>query len=197
MKGEILNQGGLTVEQMLVVLVVIEITGVLLYTGVDAKRARIGLLDSEIIGFQLAINLTLLLTVLTSDPDALDVGAADDVVPVVVGAAVVLLGEGEERVLIHALREEASNLIPEFTSLIRERLQLLLECVQRLGEPVGTVIRRDLGRMVGTVLGTVTSKDLLEGRDGRSGRSNQHSSWKNSHCAETLRGWYEIEMTMG
>lgn len=172
----------LTVEQMLIILVVIKITGVLLHAGVDAKRARIGLLDPEIIGFQLAIDLALLLTVLTSDPDALNVGAADDVVPVGVGTAVVLLGEGKERILIHALREEAGHLVPELTSLVRERLQFLLECVQRLGEPVGTVIRRDLGRMVGTVLGTVTSKDLLEGRNGRRGRSNQHSSWKNSHC---------------
>jgi hypothetical protein len=157
----------LTVKQMLVILVIVKITSVLLDTRIDTESTRIGLLDSQIIGLQLAINLPLLLAAGSSDPDALDISTTDDVVPVGVRTTGVLLRQREDRVMIHAVGEVASNLIPQMTSLIRQRLKLLLEVMKRLGQRISTLLGQ--------------SEDLLEGRSNRSGRSDQQRSWQNSH----------------
>lgn len=159
---------------MLIVLIVIQVTGVLLDTRINTQRAGIGLLDSQVIGFKLAINLTLLLSIGTFNPNALHIRATNDVVPVRVGTTVVLLRQGEEGVMAHGFREAARHLIPEVTSFIRQRLELLLEVLERLGEAVGSLLGR--------------GEDLLEGRS-RSGRPNQHRSWEKSHCdCDELRG---------
>ena len=151
---------------MLVVLIVIQVTGVLLDTRINTQRAGIGLLDSQVICFKLAINLTLLLSIGTINPDALDIRATNDVVPVRVGTTVVLLRQREDGVMAHVLGEAARDIIPEVASFIRQRLELLLEVLERLGEAVGSLLGR--------------GEDLLEGRS-RSGRPNQHCSWQKSH----------------
>lgn len=112
---------------MLVILIVIQVTGVLLDTRINTQRAGIGLLDSQVIGFKLAIKLTLLLPIGTFNPNALDVGATNDVVPVRVGTTVVLLRHREDGVMTHALGEAARDIIPEVTSFVGQRLELLLE----------------------------------------------------------------------
>jgi hypothetical protein len=166
---------------MLIILVVIKITRVLLDTRVDTEGTGVGLLDTEIICLQLAINLTLLLTVGASHPDALDIGATDDVVPVGVGPTGVLLGQGEHRVVVHGIREEVRDLIPKLTSLIREGLQLILEDLKGLGgsgsggsnrSGLLNVLLRDAQDLL---------ELLLERGNGRGGRSDQQSSWQNSH----------------
>jgi hypothetical protein len=169
------------VKQMLVILVIIQITSVLLHTRIDTESTRIGLLDSQIIGLQLAIDLSLLLAASSSDPDTLDISTTDDVVPVGVRTTGVLLRQREDRVMIHAVGEVASNLIPQMTSLTRQGLELLLEVMKRLGQCVGTLLGQ--------------SEDLLEGRSRRSGRSDQQRSWQNSH--DDLDGFqFELECVL-
>jgi hypothetical protein len=166
---------------MLVILVIIQITSVLLHTRIDTESTRIGLLDSQIIGLQLAIDLSLLLAASSSDPDTLDISTTDDVVPVGVRTTGVLLRQREDRVMIHAVGEVASNLIPQMTSLTRQGLELLLEVMKRLGQCVGTLLGQ--------------SEDLLEGRSSRSGRSDQQRSWQNSH--DDLDGFqFELECVL-
>jgi len=122
----------LTVEEVLVLLVVIKVTRVLLDL-VDAEDAGVDLLGPQAVLLELAVDLALLLAVLVLDPDALDVGALDDVVPLAVGLARVRLGLGEEGGLLKALGEHHGDLVPDGASLAGERLEALLEVLERLG----------------------------------------------------------------
>ena len=121
----------LTVEEVLVLLVVVEVTRVLLDL-VDAEHAGVDLLGPQAVLLELAVNLALLLAVLVLDPDALDVGALDDVVPFTVLLARVRLGLGEESSLLKALGEHHGDLVPNGASLASERLEALLEVLERL-----------------------------------------------------------------
>ena len=121
----------LTVKQMLVLLVVIEIATVLLDL-VDAQRGRIDLLDAQVVVLELAVDLALLLAIGILDPDTLDVGTLDDVVPLVIRLARVRLRGGEEGGLLKRLGEHEGYLVPDAAGLAGERLQRLLEVVQWL-----------------------------------------------------------------
>ena len=117
---------------MLVLVVVVQVAAVLL-DRVDAEHAGVDLLDTQVVVLKLAVNLALLLALGILDPDALDVGALDDMVPLAVVLAGVWLGLGEESGLLEALGEHHGDLVPDGTGLAGKRLEALLEVVQRLG----------------------------------------------------------------
>ncbi len=85
----------LTVEQMLVLLIVIQVSAVLLDV-VNAKHAGVNLLRPQAVVLQLAVDLSLLLTVGVLNPDALDVSTLDDMIPLAVMLAGMWLGLCEE-----------------------------------------------------------------------------------------------------
>ena len=121
----------LTVEQVLVLLIVIKVSAVLLDL-VDTQHAGVNLLGSQAVVLELAVDLALLHTIFVLDPDALDVGALDNVVPLAVRLAGVRLGLGEEGGLLKALGVHHGDLVPDGAGLAGKRLEALLEVVQRL-----------------------------------------------------------------
>jgi hypothetical protein len=121
----------LTVEQVLVLLVVIKVTAVLLDL-VNAQYAGVDLLHPKVELLQLSVNLTLLLALRVLDPDVLDVGTLDNVVPLAVMLARVWLRCREEGGLVEALRKHHGHLVPCGACLASERLEALLEVVERL-----------------------------------------------------------------
>lgn len=121
----------LTVEEVLVLLVVVKVSRVLLDL-VDAENAGVDFLGPQAVLLELAVDLALLLAVLVLDPDALDVGALDDVVPLAILLARVRLGLREESGLLKALGEHHGDFVPDGTSLAGERLEALLEVLERL-----------------------------------------------------------------
>jgi hypothetical protein len=123
----------LTVEQVLVLFVVIQITTVLLDTRVNAKSTGVNLLNAEVIGIQFAINLTLLGTIGTRDPEALDIGATDVMVPVGGRTAGVLLGQAHHGTA-GGLREVVGDVFPHLASFAREGLEVFRKVLQGLGE---------------------------------------------------------------
>lgn len=78
---------------MLVVLIVIQVSSVLLNTRINPQRSRIRLLNPEIIRLKLPINLTLLLSILISNPHTLNILTTNNVVPMGVRTTSVLLGQ--------------------------------------------------------------------------------------------------------
>src|SRR5690242_439322 len=116
----------LTVEEVLVLLIIIEVTAVLLDL-VDAKNARVDMLRTQTVVLKLAVDLALLLAVLVLDPDALNVGTLDNVVPLGVVLASVRLRIGEEGGLLHLFWEHHSDLIPDGACLAGERFEVLLK----------------------------------------------------------------------
>lgn len=131
MKQRAGEQSPLTVEQMLVVLVVIEVATVLLDL-VNTEVTGIDLLGSQAVVLELAIDVSFLLTLGVFNPDALDVSTLHDVVPFVVMLARVRLGQREEAGLVHCLGEHKGDLIPDLASLASQGLEGLLQVVQRL-----------------------------------------------------------------
>ena len=121
----------LTVEEVLVLFLVIKITAVLLHL-VDTQHAGVNRLHTQVVVLELAINLALLLALGVLDPDALDVGALDDVVPFLILAAGVWLGQPEEGSLVKGLWEHECYLVPDAASLAGERLERLLKVLERL-----------------------------------------------------------------
>lgn len=117
---------------MLVILVVVEVARVLLDARVDAQLAGINLLDSQIIGLEMTVNLSLLLALGILDPDVLDVFATDMVIPLLGGTTGVLLGSREEAGLAHLFREHERNLIPSGASFRGKLLEVFLEILERL-----------------------------------------------------------------
>jgi hypothetical protein len=89
---------------MLIVIVVVQVPRVLL-DRVDAQRRRINLLGPQRVGVKMPVDLAFLLAVGLCQPDALDVGALGDEVPLAVRLAGVGLGLGEEVGLCKLLRE--------------------------------------------------------------------------------------------
>ena len=122
------EQSRLTVEQMLVVLVIVEVATVLLDL-VDTEVAGVDLLGSQAVVVELAVDLSLLLALSILDPDALDIGTTHDVVPLVVVLARVRLGQREEAGLVHCFGEHEGDLIPDLASLAGQGLERLLQVV--------------------------------------------------------------------
>ena len=176
----------LTVEQVLVILVVIKITTVLLDIRINAKRAGVHLLHAQIIGLELAVDLTLLSTISTCDPGALDILAANNMVPVRAGTAGMLLGQREHGSVVHRVGEVVRHFLPQLASLTGKGIEVVLELLERLRENVRTMlegIRALLDDVLQLVL--VDAHDLLERGGCRRGSSHQHGGGKKSHD-----GWF-------
>jgi len=136
----------LTVEQVLVLLVVVKVAAVLLDL-VDAENAGVDLLDPQVELLELAIDLALLLALGVLNPDTLDVGALDDVVPLAVVLAGVGLGCREESGFVEALRVHGCHLVPCRFGLASERLEALLKVVERLGPQVFLELAEGAGEL--------------------------------------------------
>lgn len=76
----------LTVKQVLVLFVVIEVPAILLYL-VDAELGRINLFGAKTEVIKLASDLAVRLALFVLDPDILNIGAVYDVIPLAVGDA--------------------------------------------------------------------------------------------------------------
>ena len=122
----------LTVEEVLVLLVVVEVTAVLLDL-VDAQDRRVNLLGAKVERLEVAVDITLLLTLAVGDPDVLDRLAGCPEVPLRVGLPLVSLGQAEVSGLAHLLREHHGDLVPDGASVFGEMLEIMLEVLQRLG----------------------------------------------------------------
>ena len=158
----------LTVKQVLIVLFVIKVAAVLLDL-VDAKLGRIDRLDAQVEVVELAANLTMLLAVGALHPNLLDIGALDDVVPVL--AALSSLGLAEPGRLIEGiLRNEELDLVPKGLGLRVHAIEGLLEALksgvrERVGDGLDgvmglvEVVRQDM-------LGLVLERSCRRGRRG-------------------------------
>jgi hypothetical protein len=114
---------------MLVVLLVIKVTTVLL-DGVDAELGGINLLDTQVVGLELAADLAARIAVLIRNADGLEVGALHDVIPLGVGFTVVGLGLSTNDVLLEGIEgtgSEHGDLVPGGLGLGGELAKLLLE----------------------------------------------------------------------
>lgn len=99
---------------MLVVVVVVEVAAVLLHL-VHAELRGVHILDAQVKVVELAADLAARLAVLTLDPQPLYVGAANNVVPLIVGDARVLLGLEVAEVLLEGLdssRHQQGEVVP-------------------------------------------------------------------------------------
>jgi hypothetical protein len=67
---------------MLIILVVVKVPTVLLDIGVDSKRAGVNSLDTKVKGFEPTTDFTFLLAIAVLNPDFLDIGTTNDVIPV-------------------------------------------------------------------------------------------------------------------
>lgn len=161
---------------MLIILVIIQVTRELFHVRVDPEGSRVRLLDPKVVGLKLTLHISLLLAVLVSDPDALDIRSTDDVVPVGVGATGVLLRQREDRVVVEVIGESIRDLLPQTTGLIGQRLELLSEVLKRFVYLRQAFLKGFL-EVASEVLEVLeAAKDLL-GRGGRGGRADQQRSW--------------------
>lgn len=152
----------LTVEEMLVVLLIIEVSAVLLDL-VDAESGGVDLLGAEVEVLEVTANLAVLLAILLN-PHALDIGALDDVVPLLIGLAVVRFGLGGLGGLLErldGLGGEESDLVPDGLGLGSHLAELVLES----REPV---LASGLDGVKGAVL---AAEDLLVQGEGGGGRA--------------------------
>lgn len=154
---------------MLVLLLVIKVTRVLL-DSVDAEDRGVNLLGTKVIVFETTANLTMLLTIGILDPDALNIFALYDVIPLVVRTAVSLLGlVARSNLLLEGLNsigDEKSHLIPDSLGLIGE---LAEEFLQRLGPMLKA--RGNVRSNIDDRLLQITAKNLLILSDGGRGRA--------------------------
>lgn len=110
----------LTIKEVLVVLVVIQIATILFDTRIDSKSTWVDLLDPQIICTDVAIHLALLVSVLVADPDALDFFTSDVVVPFMVWSSCVFLWCRKEAGGRHIFRVHQRDFIPHCSCLICE-----------------------------------------------------------------------------
>lgn len=122
------NSYQLTVEEMLVLLVIVKVTAVLLDL-INTELLGVDLLGSELEVVKLAANLSVTLAIGLS-PEGLDIGTLDDVIPVAIGLSGNLLGLGRERVLLEGLDsigDEHGDFIPDSLGLGGDLAKDLLE----------------------------------------------------------------------
>lgn len=131
----------LTVEQVFVVGFIIEISTVLLHAGIHSQGTGIDLPRAQIIVLELAFDISFLLTMRILDPHALNVGALEYVMPVMVRSSSMLLGGGKEARSVHFCREHVGDFIPSSTGVGSEGLQRVLEMMQRLRPGIGGFLR--------------------------------------------------------
>lgn len=139
---------------MLIVGLVIEITAVLLDL-VDAELGRIDRLDAQVVGIELAANFTVLLAVGALHPKVLDIGALDDVVPVLTALSSLGLAE-PSRLVKGVLGNEKLDLVPKGLCLIVHTIEGLLEALK-------SAVRERVGDRLDGVMGLleIVSQDML------------------------------------
>jgi len=174
--GGLVARRVLTVEQMLVLLVVVKVAAVLLDL-VHAEHAGVDLLDAQVELLELAVDLALLLAVGVLDPDALHVGALDDVVPLAVVLAHVWLGAGEEGRFFETLREHQGDLVPGGAGLAGERLEALLEVLQRLVPRILLELAEAVGEFEHLLLALLRRDGCGGGADEQRRGSDLHGGW--------------------
>lgn len=146
---------------MLIVLIVIEVAAVLLDL-IHTERGGINGLGAQAVSLKLALDLALLLTVGILDPDGLNVGTLQNVVPLAVVLTGVRLRRGEEVGLVEGVREHQGHLIPELLGFAGQRLEGILKVVKRLRPGIRSPLERLLGL-----------EDLLLGQGGRGSAQEQ------------------------
>lgn len=120
---------------MLVVLFVVEVATVLLDL-VDAQTRGVHSLDTEVVGLQAVVGLG---AASSCDKRLGDISALDDVVPVVVRPAGVLLGVGEESRLLKSIGNHELDLLPQSLGINSQALDGLLESSERADGSSGIV----------------------------------------------------------
>ena len=170
---------------MLVILVIIQIAGILLHIRIDTERARVDILDPEIVGFKFAVNFTLLLAIGTGDPDTLDVRSTDNVIPGRVGPAPAWLRQRTKGKAIFG-RKEVGHLIPQLLHLLPDGARLVWdEVVAWYGLDSIDRLRHRIKMLAWNI------KDLLNRGGGRDGRTDKECCWCESHldraCVEMMR----------
>ena len=139
---------------MLIVGLVIKVAAVLLDL-VDAELGRIDRLHAQVEVIELAANLAMLFAIGSLDPQLLDIGALDDVVPVL--TALSSLGLAEPGGLIEGtLGDEKLDLVPK-------GLGLRVHAIKGLFKALEGGVRERVGDGLDGVMGLVEviGKDLL------------------------------------
>jgi hypothetical protein len=139
----------LTIEEVLVVGLVVQIPAVLL-DGVDAELGRVNRLDAEIEVIQASINLAVVVAAGVLHPQLLHLLAFDDMIPVVAATVGLRLGE-PSGVVEGPLGDEQPDFVPQSLGLRVHALEGLLEglmgACECLGEwPHGIVSAIDAAR---------------------------------------------------
>lgn len=131
----------LTVEQVLIILVVVKITAILLDL-VDAELGWVHGFGPQVVGLEVTTNLTVAVAIGILHPRTLDISTLDDVVPSVVRFAVVLLGAGEVGGLLSEVGDQKRDLVPQGLGLCGHAAEDILEVLQRLGPRLGDWLGR-------------------------------------------------------
>jgi hypothetical protein len=105
-----------TVEQVLVLLFVIKIARVLLY-GIDSECTWVHFLRPQTVVLEMTIDIPLLFALGIGDPNTLNVGTLDDMIPFMVWFPSVRLGCGEEGRSIERVREHQRDVVPRLLGL--------------------------------------------------------------------------------
>jgi hypothetical protein len=160
---QIAQSGEHTVEQVLILLVVIQITGILL-DSVDSEHAWVDLLGPQAVRGQVAVNLAMLVAVSALNPHALDVSAASNGIPLVVGLLAVWLWHAEEVGSVKSIGEHHRDVVPDLTSFLRQAIEGLC----KVGEGLGDFLEQ---RVLSWRFWSVErSHGLLQRSNGRQGR---------------------------
>lgn len=145
----------LTVEQVFVVGLVIQITAVLL-DGIDAELGRVDGLGTQVVGLQIAANDAAALLLSGSfGPESLDVGTLCDKIPRRIRLPSVLLGLDQWRESVEGVGCENGDFIPHSPGIIGHLAKDGLIFLHLVG-PVGSGAGDDL---LGLVRGS--AEDLL------------------------------------
>lgn len=144
-----------TVEQVLIISLVIQVATVLL-DGIHAKLRRVDGLGAQVVGLEVAADDAMALLVGSGlGPLALDGGTLGDKVPLGVGPPGVLLWLGQGRQRVEGVGGEQSNLVPESLGFVGHGAKGGLVVLDLIGPGRGGV-GSDLLDPVGG-----TAKDLL------------------------------------
>lgn len=165
----------LTVEQVLVLLVVVEVSAELLHL-IDTELCGIDLLGSQAVVGQLAAHQTAgLSSLVVLNPHLLEVSTLDNMVPFAIGLAVVLLGRDALGLLherLHGIRGQQRDLFPDGLGIGSELAKRLLE---------GRGQRLKVAAELDSRLGVAEDLLVLEGH-GRRGSAQHEGGSRQPHC---------------
>lgn len=169
-----------TVKQVLVIGLVIQVTAVLLHL-VDAKLGWVNSLDTEVEIGKLAIHLAVVFTALALNPELLDIGALDDVVPVVTATGGLGLGE-PVGVVEGTFWHEELDLVPEGLDLGGHAMEGLLNVGDGLASSVNELFGERLHASLGPFVAARENMLCLLLERSRRGDSEEHCRSSDPHC---------------